>query len=244
MRKAVLLMGIAAVATASAGCGQSRAKDAGPTVNRNYQVGAFERIEVAGPYDVRVKTGAGPSVSASGPEKLIERLVVEVRGDRLLIHPRNERRGFFNWGSGFHGNATLEVTVPALREAAIAGSGGISIDKIQGDQFKGSVAGSGDLNLDSLNVESLELSIGGSGDVRAHSGQARRAEYSIAGSGGIDARAVQTQTADISIAGSGSIHGQASGTADVSIMGSGDVVLTGGAKCSVSKAGSGDVRCS
>jgi hypothetical protein len=242
MRKAMLIS--IAVAAAAAGCSQGRAEDGGPTVQRSYQVGNFQRMEVAGPYDVRVRTGANPGVTASGPEKLLDRLVVEVKGDRLLIHPENERRGFFHWGSGVRGNATLEVTVPALREASIAGSGGISVDKVQGNDFEGSIAGSGDLNVDSLNVQSLKLSIAGSGDVRAHSGQAQRADYSIAGSGGIDARAVQAQTADVSIAGSGSVNAQASGTADVSIMGSGDVVLTGGAKCHVSKAGSGDVRCS
>jgi len=242
MRSAILI-GVAAAAIASAGCGRTRAEDGGPIVQRSYQVGTFERIAVAGPYEVEVRTGGAPSVSASGPEKLIERLVVEVKGDRLLIHPREERG--FHWGGWSHrGTAKIQVTAPMLREAAIAGSGGISIDKVQGPAFEGSVAGSGDLNLDSLDVENLKLSIGGSGDVRARSGQARNAEYSIAGSGDIDARGIRSETADVSIAGSGTINGQATGTADVSIMGSGDVVLTGGAKCSVSKAGSGDVRCS
>ncbi len=242
MRKP-LFIATAALATAAAGCGQGRAQDGGPTVQRSYQVGAFERIEVAGPFEVEVRTGGAPSVSASGPEKLMDRLVVEVKGDRLLIHPKRDR-GIFNWGSGMRGKATIAVTAPALREASIAGSGGISVDKVTGDSFEGSIAGSGDLNLDSLQVQSLKLSIAGSGDVRARAGQARNAEYAIAGSGGIDAAGVSSETADVSIAGSGGVRGQASGTADVSIMGSGDVELTGGAKCNVSKSGSGNVRCS
>lgn len=240
MRKAVLI-GVAA-AMAAGGCGQSRAQDAGPTVQRSFQVGAFERIEVAGPYDVRVRTGSAPSVSGSGPEKLMERLVVEVKGDRLLIHPRKER-SMFNWSST-RGTATLDVTVPMLRAASIAGSGEVSVDRISGERFDGSVAGSGDLSLDSLEVQALTLSIAGSGDVRARSGQAQSVDYSIAGSGDIDARGVRAGTAALSIAGSGRINGQANGTAAVSIMGSGDVELTGGAKCTVSKAGSGNVRCS
>ena len=223
MRKA-LIVGIAAAATASAGCGQSRAQDGGPLVQRSYQVGSFDRIEVAGPYDVEVRTGAAPSVSARGPEKLLERLVVEVKGDRLLIHTK-EHRGFFHWDS-IHGSAKLAVTVPSLSGAEITGSGGITVDNVKGARFNGSVAGSGDLNLGALDVQSLKLSIGGSGDVRARSGRARDADYNIAGSGGIDASGIQTQTASASIAGSG------------------DVTLTGGAKCSISKMGSGDANCS
>lgn len=233
---------IAAVAITLAGCGQTRAEDGGPTVQRNYQVGAFERIEVSGPYEVEVRTGAAPSVSASGPERLIERLVVEVKGDRLLIHPRREKSLWRGWSS--HGTARIRVTTQTLRAAAIAGSGGMKVDQVTGATFEGSVAGSGDLDLASVEVQSLKLSIAGSGDVSARSGQSPNAEYSIAGSGDIDARGVRSDSAAVSIAGSGSINAEATGTADVSIMGSGDVVLTGGAKCSVSKAGSGDVSCS
>ena len=240
MRKAVLF-GVAA-AVAAAGCSQSRAEEGGPTVQRSYQVGSFDRIEVAGPYDVRVRTGSAPSVSASGPEKLMERLVVEVKGDRLLIHPRKDQR-MFNWSST-RGTATIDVTVPMLRAAAIAGSGEMTVDRIAGQRFDGSVAGSGDLSLSSLQVQALKLSIAGSGDVRAGSGEAQSADYSIAGSGDIDARGVRAGTAAVSIAGSGSINGQANGTASVSIMGSGDVELSGGAKCTVSKHGSGSARCS
>lgn len=229
------------VALATAGCGETRAEDGGSTVERQYQVTTFQSIAVAGPYEVEVVTGRAPSVSASGPEKLIERLVVEVKGDRLLIHPRKEKG--FKWSSS-RGTAKVQVTAPMLRAAAIAGSGGISVDTISGDSFEGSIAGSGDLRVGSLEVQSLKLSIGGSGDATAGPGRAGNAEYSIAGSGQINAEGVRTDTASVSIAGSGSVNGQATGTADVSIMGSGDVSLSGGAKCNVSKMGSGEVRCS
>ena len=228
-------------ALAVAACGQSHAQDGGPSVQRNYQVGSFQSIEVAGPYEVEVRTGGAPSVSASGPERLIERLVVEVEGDRLLIHPRKERN--FDWGS-VNGTARIVVTAQMLRAASIAGSGGITVDRIRGDRFEGSIAGSGDLRLQSVDVQSLKIAVAGSGDVQASGGRARSAEYNIAGSGGIDTTAVRTDSASISIAGSGTVNGHASGTANVSIMGSGDVGLVGGAKCTVSKMGSGDVRCS
>lgn len=241
MRKAIL-MAIAAAA-ASAGC-ESRAQDGsgGPAVQRSYQVGSFDRVEVAGPYDVRIRTGGAPSVSASGPQELVERLVVEVKDGRLLIHPRKERNGF-NWSSR-KGTATVDVSAPALRGAAIAGSGGIRVDRVTGGRFDGSIAGSGDLSVDALEVQELGLSIAGSGDVRAAAGRTVRADYSIAGSGNINAESIQADTAKVSIAGSGSVHGRATQTADVSIMGSGDVNLTGGARCSVSKVGSGRANCS
>jgi Putative auto-transporter adhesin, head GIN domain len=240
MRKSVAA--VIAASAAVAGC-QVHAQDGGPTVSRNYQVGNFQQIEVAGPYDVEVRTGGNPGVSAKGSQKLLERTVVEVRGDKLLIHPE-QHNGLFHFGWSNHGKAHFTVTVPQLSGATIAGSGDIRVDKVQGQRFEGTVAGSGGIDVAAMDVQALKLSIAGSGGVKAGSGKAQSAEYEIAGSGDVDAGAIAAQQVKVSIAGSGGVKAHASGTADVSIMGSGDVDVSGGAKCSVSKAGSGNVRCS
>jgi hypothetical protein len=242
MRKSIAAAVIAATALTSA-CHRGRSEDAGPTVSRNYQIGNFHQIEVAGSYDVEVRTGANPGVSARGSQKLLERTIVEVHGDRLVIHPQ-ENHSFFHFGWSHNGNASFVVTVPQLTGAAIAGSGGIKVNQVSGDSFEGSVAGSGDLEVATLDVKSLKLSIAGSGGVKAGAGKTANAEYEIAGSGDIDAGAVTSQQLKVSIAGSGNVKAHATGAAEVDIMGSGDAEITGGAKCSVSKTGSGDAHCS
>lgn len=237
------LAAVIVASTALAGCHARAEVGDGATVSRNYQVGNFQKIEVAGPYDVQVRTGGNPGVSARGSEKLLGRTVVEVQGDKLVIRPERHG-GWFSFGWSTHGKADFVVTVPQLRAATIAGSGDISVDQVHGDSFEGTVAGSGGLNLGSANVQWLKLTIAGSGGAKAGAGKVQNGEYEIAGSGDVDARAVQADQAKISIAGSGNVRAQATRTADVSVMGSGDVDVTGGAKCSISKAGSGDVRCS
>jgi hypothetical protein len=239
MRKSVAA---AIAASALSGCQVHAQEESGPTVSRNYQVGNFQEIEVAGPYDVEVRTGSNASVSAKGSEKLLERTIVEVKGNKLIIHPQ-KRDGIFSFGWSHRGKASFAVTVPQLSGATIAGSGDIRVDKVKGNSFEGVVAGSGGLTVGAFDVQQLKLAIAGSGDVKG-AGRAQTAKYDIAGSGDVDAGAIQTQSVDVSIAGSGSIRAHSSGTADVSIMGSGDVDVSGGAKCKISKAGSGDVRCS
>jgi len=241
MRKAIAVGGIIVAAAISAACAQSKHESGGPTVERDYQVGGFERIEVAGHYDVDVRTGAAPSVHASGSEKDIERLVIEVKGDRLLIHARKDR-GMFG-GSWSSGDVSISVTVPRLSGAAIAGSGGIKVDRVAAQRFKGEIAGSGELSVDAIEAESVELSIAGSGNISA-TGKAKSVQYNIAGSGDIDAQGLTAETADVSIAGSGNVTANATATASVTTMGSGDVAMSGGAKCTVTKHGSGEVSCS
>jgi hypothetical protein len=242
MRTSIALATIALCAATSA-CGRSNAEDGGPAVSRNYQIANFQQIEVAGPYDVEVRTGANPSVAARGSEKLLERTTVEVKDGKLIIRPERNH-SWFSMGWGGHGKANVTVTVPQLSGATIAGSGDIHVDRVAGNSFEGTVAGSGALNIDALDVQQLKLAIAGSGGVKAGSGKAQSAKYDIAGSGDLDAAGVQAQTLAVSIAGSGGVRAHSSGTADVSIVGSGDVEVAGGAKCNVSKTGSGDVRCS
>ena len=236
------LFAIALVGAATASCGTARSEEPGPMVSRNFQVGNFTEVEVAGPLDVDIKTGGNPGVSARGNENLIEKLEVEVKGDTLVIRPKKEGRWF---GSRtIRGKGALTITVPMIRSATLAGAGDMTINAVRGDDFEGQIAGSGDLRVDSIEVSRLKLGIAGSGGVTARGGKAQRAEYNIAGSGDVDAAGLAIEDLEISIAGAGGIRANATRTADVSIMGSGDVEVTGGAKCSVSKAGSGDVRCS
>jgi hypothetical protein len=241
MRKSIATA-IAAASAATAACGQHQ-ENAGPMVSRGYQVGNFQEIEVAGPYDVNVRTGPTPGVTAQGPQKALDAAVVEVKGDKLLIHSQNHN-GLFNWSWGSHGRTLFTVTVPQLRAATLAGSGDLEIDAVRGDDFEAKLAGSGDIGFGSVNVKSLQLRMAGSGDAKIGSGQAQKAEFELVGAGDIKAPNFMTQDLKVSIAGSGDVTAHATGTADVSIRGSGDVDVAGGARCTVDKAGSGDVHCS
>ena len=240
MNKAIVPM--IAVSALLAGCHARGEEGGGATVSKNYNVGNFQKIEVAGPYDVEVRTGSNASVAAQGSEKLLDRTEVEVEGDKLVIRPEHQG-GWFHFGWSHHGKAQFVVTVPQLNGATIAGSGDIHVDKVSGQDFEGAVAGSGSIDVASLTVQQLKLSIAGSGGVKG-AGSAQSAKYDIAGSGDIDAANVQTQSLEATIAGSGGIKAHATGNANISIMGSGDVDVTGGAKCNVSKAGSGNAHCS
>lgn len=237
MRNAIVLFGLVGLSA----CNVVHAREAGPTTTRSYSVGAFDKLEVAGPYEVVVTSNGQPGVQATGGTNILDEMTVEVDGDTLKIHPKQHHGISFGW----HGNGKVQVKVSAaqLREATIAGSGGIAIDKVQGDRFEGTVAGSGSLQLGQLATQDASFSVAGSGGIRA-AGTATRAKYEIAGSGDIQAGAVQSQSAKVEIAGSGSVAAHATADAKVEILGSGDVTISGGAKCDIEKHGSGDVRCS
>ena len=235
-----IILGAAAVASGCDGReGNGRDnEDAGAMVTKDFAVGDFKRIESAGAFDVTVRTGSRASVRAEGPQKILDRLIVEVKGDQLSIRPRN---GSFRWGRS--GPVRIAVTVPELNEATLAGSGTLNVDKVVADRFKATIAGSGDISLPSIAAKSVEIEIAGSGS-GSLAGQTEQAAYVIAGSGELDASKLNSRDLKLTIAGSGSLNANASGSATGEILGSGDANISGGAKCTITKAGSGSIICS
>jgi len=213
-------------------------RDPGPQVSRNYQIGAFDKIAVAGPYEVNVVTGGPVGVTAKGGEHLLDETEVIVENNVLKIQPRKKKGVRWNWRNG---KAVFTVNAASLHGASLAGSGGVTVDKVAGD-FEGEVAGSGGLKVGQIAGGNVKFDIAGSGAVEA-AGKADAVDISIAGSGDINLGGLASRTTAVSIAGSGNVRANASESANVSIMGSGDVDISGGAKCKVSKAGSGNVRC-
>lgn len=209
----------------------------GATTTRSYAVSGFTGIVAAGSDKIEVTRGDAFSVSATGDPAVLDRLLIRVRDGELEI--RRRRGGPLNHS----GNALVRVTMPALDEVTVAGSGDVSADRVSGDDVEITVAGSGNVVLAAVEVRKLEMTIAGSGKVEA-SGTAEEIEATIAGSGDIVAPALTAARADISIAGSGNIAMTVTGNAEVSTIGSGNVTLTGGATCTHDKVGGGEVNCS
>ena len=70
--------------------GNAEARDAGPAANRTYQVGAFDRIAVAGPYEVSVATGGEPGRAApAAAQTSSTKPKSSVENGELKIRPKN-----------------------------------------------------------------------------------------------------------------------------------------------------------
>ena len=203
-----------------------------------YPVMPFDQIATEGPQDVVVTYGEELTVRSEGSPEALAQLEAVVENGQLLIRPK---KGFdFDWGSVE--DATFYVTMPRLDRIALAGSGDIQIDRIEGENFEGVIGGPGELRIAGMKVDRVDFTINGSGDLIA-AGTAGDAHVSIGGSGTVDAAGLSSSTASISIFGTGDVELTVQDKAQVSITGAGDVDISGPGRCSVTRMGGGDVRC-
>jgi hypothetical protein len=240
MRNAMILASVLVLGACNFSAGAKEAETSGENIRRDFAAAGFDRVAVAGPHNVIVTVGGAHSVRAEGDSKLMERLEVKVKNGELHIGTK-DRKGF-SWSSNNRQALTIYVTAPSLSGAAVAGSGDLKVDRVEGKSFAASIGGSGNIDLASLKVEEAAFAIGGSGNIRA-AGTAASSNASIGGSGDLDLGKLETRQAKVSIAGSGSVSARATEAADISIVGSGDVTMAGGAKCTISKMGSGSANC-
>ena len=235
MRKAILLLPVLALG----GCHAAFGHESHARTSRDFQVGAFDKIDLAGSPDVEVRTGSGPTVHAEGDKRAVDDLDIRVENGTLRISRKPHSGWSFGW---HHDRLRIAVTVPSLSAVSIAGSGDVRVDRVAGQSFEGKIAGSGDLSVTHMEVGDAAFSIAGSGDVSV-SGKAGKGSFRTAGSGDIRAGSLETGTATVAVVGSGDIQVRATQSAAIDIMGSGDVHVAGTTNCTVHKAGSGDARC-
>ncbi len=248
LRKREIVFAVAAGVVAAGGAalildsddGGPPAQAYGGTREMTYQAADFDQISTSGPQDVNVTLGDSFAVRSEGSPQALEQLEAVVVNGKLTIQPK---RGF-NWGNWRSLQpATFYVTLPKLEAVAVAGSGDVSIDRIEGERFDGSIAGPGSLAIATMAVGDATFSIGGQGDVTV-AGTARNTHVAIAGTGEVQGGGLSSDTASISIGGTGDVSLTVQKEANVSIMGTGDVDISGPGRCSVTQMGTGDVTCS
>lgn len=229
MRAPVLLL-------MSAGLGSPALADT--LASRDFPVVGFNRVVVEGPYDVEIRTGNRSTASARGPKEQLDRLIVVVEGDALVVKTRKSGWG---WGTG-RNVARVAITAPSLRSVQLSGSGNVLLDQARGSSFSAGVSGSGNMRIDRVEAGTLSLRVTGSGDLAAR-GTAQSVTASVTGSGDITAIDLATTDLVATVTGSGDIDMGATHMAKATVTGSGDIKIAGRPNCTQRKTGSGSIRC-
>lgn len=234
-------------------------------VDRN--VGYFSRIESTTSADIVYEQGKSSKVRIVGNKDLVDNLVVERNGEKLVLKSRRRMGNVvnFSFDNGVSRQLTVYVTSPDLTEVVIGGSGDfVAHTDIDSDVFTLSSNGSADITLRNVVCDNFKIGVRGSGDIKAQTIDCRSASVEIHGSGDAEIGCLKSDAAELSVMGSGdvdatlrgvantllSVNGSGDmdvtfdncGTADCRLYGSGDIELKGSlGSLTKSKAGSGDI---
>lgn len=206
------------------------------TENRTTQ-GDYDEISVVGFFNVTLVKGAEGNLTIEGESNLLQHVITEVDGDRLII--KVEKKQNLKPSSG----KDIRITVPFeyISKILLSGSGEImSRDVIKARDFSVSVSGSGDINLE-VESQTTDSRVTGSGDL-VLTGHTKEHNASVTGSGDLEAGRFKADTVDAKVTGSGDIRISCEKAIRARVTGSGDIEYVGNPQKQDTKvSGSGDI---
>ena len=208
--------------------------------DRNFIVTDFDRVQVDGPFEIRLITGRPASARAQGSAHALDQVKIDVEGRQLRVRPNRSAWGGYPGDEA--GPVAITLTTRDLRAVFVRGSGGIDINSVSGLRFDLAVSGSGRITVGKLQADTANVSVIGSGKVTL-AGKAKTFQASIQGSGDLDARGLFADDAEINSGTAGEIVVGVQRAVKVTGGGPGDVTILGSPACTVTMRGSGRVGC-
>lgn len=190
-------------------------------------------IAMLGPDRVEVSEGGALAIAVEGDPSITDHLRFTLKDGTLGILRAGRTDG--------DGTATVKVTMPALREVSMLGSGTIEAAALA-PEAKVAILGSGTIATPTVKATALNVDLAGSGRYSA-GGSATNLKLNVAGSGEAAMEALRVDKASVSIAGSGDARFASDGEVAAKILGSGEVTVIGRARCTVDALGSGKLNC-
>ena len=199
-------------------------------------VSDYDKISVAGNFEVNLYKGNEGDITIKTDENLMEYRIVEAKDGKLKI--KTEK------GYSLKPSKKIEIKVPFedLNALSLAGSGNFyTEDVIKTEDLKLSLAGSGNYNL-TIDSHDLKASVAGSGNTTLN-GTTHEFACSLAGSGNINAYNLKAVDVKASVAGSGKAKLYASDELKASVAGSGNISYKGNPeKVKANAIGSGKIK--
>lgn len=203
-------------------------------------VSSFSAISLRIPGKLYLKQGNTQSVRIEAKESVIEDIITEVSGNKLIIRFPNKTifKRSFN-----PGKIEIYITVPDINELGISGSGDIIADELDARILDLAISGSGNINIGELSSKKVKGSISGSGNINIKDGGvADELTFSISGSGNCNASGFEADNVTVNTSGSGNCNVFSNGSIRARIAGSGSIYYKGNPSIDASVAGSGKVK--
>lgn len=203
----------------------------------------FKRLSFGVSGKLYLRQGSPQKVVLEGNRDVIDKIITEVRGDRLVIRNENE---WFDWrGWRDDRRVTVYVTMSDVEGLSVSGSGDLVAETlITSNSLDLIVSGSGQLVAEFTVNGDVEADVSGSGNVKIK-GKCRNFDGDISGSGEVSFDGDIASDARFDITGSGKMQSRGSAKlAKAWISGSGKVMAgeLEVARCEVKITGSGDVQ--
>lgn len=207
MKTLASVVGAASICVAVVGVSAlSSTAMAGDKVTQTLDLSGFERISIAGVYELDVEVGPDYSISLTGRERALERVDASVKNGVLRLGQKERKKKRIQLGGDRDGGIDAVITMPSLSKLSVSG---VVDGKIMG-----------------IDAETFEISVSGVGDVELE-GECGAMEAEVSGVGDLEAEKLECRSVKVEVSGVGSASVYASEAVDAEVSGMGDIDVYG-----------------
>lgn len=142
---------------------------------------AFETVEIIGAWQVKLEAGEEYRVTVEAPEKAMNNLSVEKKGDTLQLD-------FDRWTAFMEGAVEATVTMPTIRRIEAEGGSKITVTGFSGDDFDLKIEGASNVKGIENSITNLTIEADGAVSIDFEQSLVTNAHIELAGAGSVDLR--------------------------------------------------------
>ncbi|MEC4003195.1 head GIN domain-containing protein [Flavobacterium sp. SUN052] len=183
---------------------------------------AYEKISVAGSFDVKLVAGKEGTIAIKGDENLLEYIKTEINNNTLSVSFEKGKSIQYDY------NSSIEITIPieTINQLTFSGSGNLSTtESINSEDLVVLISGSGNVKFESTTTN-LKITKSGSGNLNSK-GKTTNLEIISSGSGNANLSDLIALNAVATQSGSGNIKLNCTASLKATTIGSGNINYQG-----------------
>lgn len=195
---------------------------------RRLMLTGFDRVQVDGPFTVRIAAGATIGGRIVSTPRALDAVDVRVEGQTLIVAPARDDRGRPDAASV--DPLVIELSNDRLTAIAVRGPARVRIERMAGAQLDLSLTGDGSIDVAMVDAGRVDALLIGSGRLTL-AGRAREAQFRVNGAATIEAGDLTSDALLVQAQGTGTGRYRARYTAEIDAQGSGMVTVDGSPRC-------------
>ncbi len=130
-------------------------------LSQSYAIENIRYLQVAGGAKIEVRQGATETLRAEATAEVLERVTVDVKGERLILGVESKKGGWFNWFGNSDDEVKFVVQLNELSGLQLSGAVDAEIAEFRGNKLKLDASGASHIRFNGLAYEQLVLELSG-----------------------------------------------------------------------------------
>lgn len=176
-------------------------------LSQSYAIDNIRYIEAGNAVMVEIQQGEEESLQVEASAEVLERIKVDVKGDRLVLGVKKEG-GWFNWFGDNHGDVKFVLQIAELRGLQLSGASRASTGRLQTPDLHMDISGASRAEFGTLEVDSLVLKLSGASRAEIKGIEGQNAVAHVSGASRLDVGGTaRLEELDINVSGASRYQG-------------------------------------